>query len=101
MQRTRTPKPTKRTWTAPLEMLEQAPIFLAALTIFSFLVDAKVGGILAFVYVFFLWLYPFVFGKGYVLFVSTLPRYFAVEYMVISVFITALRTESAVDAVAL
>merc|ERR1712100_703351 len=30
--------------------LEQAPIFLAALTIFSFLVDAKVGGILAFVY---------------------------------------------------
>lgn len=78
-----------------MNAVEQSPIFLAALSTFCFFVNPFIGGILGFVYSAFLWLYPFVFGKEplELLFLSTIPRYLIVQYMVISVVITALRTE--------
>eukprot|EP00927_Polykrikos_kofoidii_P075952 TRINITY_DN72550_c0_g1_i1.p1 TRINITY_DN72550_c0_g1~~TRINITY_DN72550_c0_g1_i1.p1 ORF type:complete len:179 (-),score=35.02 TRINITY_DN72550_c0_g1_i1:132-668(-) len=72
--------------------LEQCPIFLAAFLTFSVLVNAKVGGILAFVYIAFMWLYLPLYGKVPLMFASTLPGYLIVEYMSVSVLIAAFRT---------
>eukprot|EP00444_Apocalathium_aciculiferum_P038638 CAMPEP_0183532874 /NCGR_PEP_ID=MMETSP0371-20130417/25822_1 /TAXON_ID=268820 /ORGANISM="Peridinium aciculiferum, Strain PAER-2" /LENGTH=147 /DNA_ID=CAMNT_0025733065 /DNA_START=23 /DNA_END=466 /DNA_ORIENTATION=+ len=75
-----------------LNSLEQAPLFLSAAILYSGLVNAQLGGILTLVYVAFTAIYPAVFGKIPLIAISTMPRYWIIQYMVAAVVLAGLRT---------
>mmetsp|Transcript_103694 Transcript_103694/g.184231 ORF Transcript_103694/g.184231 Transcript_103694/m.184231 type:complete len:175 (-) Transcript_103694:98-622(-) len=74
-----------------MNALEQAVIFIPSSILYTVLVEPKLGGILTLSYVAFLMLYSPCFDKGLpVLFISTMPRYLIVFYMLVSIVLGAL-----------
>lgn len=75
--------------------LEQMPLFMPCFLLYTFLVNPGRGGMLGFLYCFFMALYPCLKEQGGALGISTVPRYLMNHFMIWGVIMAALGTGGA------
>jgi len=78
-------KYTRRADRTVANMLEQMPCALVSTTLYALFVNAELGPRLGWVWILFRSIYPVVYGRGALLFCSTLPGYAIVCFCAVSV----------------